>query len=318
MRTRDFLRAACACALACAGGGAAAAEEEKDAAREIAAAAHGNDIWLVAVIRQPGEEPRFGEPRNVTRRPGYDNQPFFLPDGNRFYYTSIREDGQADVWRYDIGAGESRRVTQTPQSEYSPTVPADGDGISVVRVDKDGRQELWRYGTDGKPGKILVEDEKAVGYHVWMDETTLALFIVGEPTVLKTVDLRSGRAREAGRDIGRSLQALPARPGVAYIEPGEGGERWIKLLQWPAGVVQPLTQPLEGSEDFLLSARDGELYMAQDRTLHVWARRPGAWRLVANWSEVLPGPVTRLAMSPRGDLLAIVVAESMPEPEPAE
>ena len=72
-----------------------------------------------------------------------------------------------------------------------------------------------------------------------------------------------------------------------------------------------------GSEDFLLSARDGELYMAQDRTLHVWARRPGAWRLVANWSEALPGPVTRLAMSPRGDLLAIVVAESMPEPEPA-
>src|SRR5258708_16942898 len=51
--------------------------------------------------RQPGRV-SVGVPVNVTARPGYDNQPFFLPNGRAFLYTSIREDSQADIYRYDI------------------------------------------------------------------------------------------------------------------------------------------------------------------------------------------------------------------------
>jgi len=281
--------------------------EEKDAAKEIAVAAPANDIWL-ASIQKGKDGPTLGEPRNATHRPGYDNQPFFLPDGQHFYYTSIHEDGQADIWRYDIASGESKQITHTPVSEYSPTVPPDGDGISTVRVEKDGSQKLWRYGADGTPGKAIIDDEKAVGYHAWIDEDTLALFIVGEPNILRTVDLRSKRKRDIATEPGRCIQVVPARPAVAYIAPNEDKSVWLKTLQWPAGLTSQVTQPLEGSEDFVLS-NDGELYMAHEQMIYAWQHQPGKWRVVADFSGKLPGAITRLAVNARSDLIAFVVAE---------
>jgi dipeptidyl aminopeptidase/acylaminoacyl peptidase len=286
--------------------------EETDAAKDIAAAAPANDIWLATLEHTPGAKGSMtlGKPRNATKRPGYDNQPFFLADGKQFYYTSIRDDGQADIWRYDIGSGESTRVTTTPESEYSPTVPPDGDGISAVRVEKDGSQRLWRYAADGTPGKAIIDDEKGVGYHAWIDDTTLALFIVGEPTLLKLVDLRSGRKRDMGKDLGRCIQAVPARPGLAYIEPYDDGKTYLKMLQWPSGLTRLVTEPLEGSQDFALG-NDGELYMAREKSIYAWQHEGGKWKAIADFSD-LPGPITRLAVSPSADRMAFVVAESAP------
>jgi dipeptidyl aminopeptidase/acylaminoacyl peptidase len=284
--------------------------EDKDAAREIATQAPANDIWLVPLEHIKGSKgsSTLGTPRNATHRSGYDNQPFFLPDGKQFYYTSIHEDGQADIWRYDVESGESTRVTTTAESEYSPTVPSDGAGISTVRVEKDGSQRLWRYGADGKPDKPIVDDEKGVGYHAWIDDTTLGLFIVGEPTLLKVFDLRSGRMRDIGKDIGRCIQVVPARPGLAYIEPHADGKKWLKFLQWPSGLTRLVTEPLEGSEDFTLG-NDGELYMAREKSIYGWEHENAKWKLMATFTDV-PGPITRLAVNPRADLMAFVAAES--------
>jgi dipeptidyl aminopeptidase/acylaminoacyl peptidase len=305
---RIFSRsAAIALAVFATAAGADEKKGEQDAAHDIAAAAPANDIYLAALEKHKAGV-TLGEPRNVTHRPGYDNQPAFLPDGQRFYYTSIHEDGQADIWRYDIASGESKRITSTPESEYSPTVPPDGVGISIVRVEKDGSQRLWRYSDDGTPGKAIVNDEKAVGYHAWIDEDTLALFIVAEPPVLRTVDLRSKRTRDIATGIGRCIQAVPGRPEVAYIEPNKDGSTWLKLLQWPAGLTRLLTPPVEGSEDFTL-APDGEVYMAHEQAIYAWQHEAGKWSVIADFAGKLPGAITRLTVSPHADLIAFVVAE---------
>src|ERR1043165_5982756 len=73
------------------------------------------DIYLIPL--NPG--PSLGRPINITRRAGYDNQPSFTPDGRSVLYTSTREDGQSDIYRYDIAAQTTARVTSTPESEYS-------------------------------------------------------------------------------------------------------------------------------------------------------------------------------------------------------
>ena len=64
------------------------------------------DIY-VADLRTVGRKLTVATPVNVTKRPGYDNQPFFLPSGHAFLYTSIREDGQADIYRYDLDRNTS-------------------------------------------------------------------------------------------------------------------------------------------------------------------------------------------------------------------
>jgi len=75
-----------------------------------------------------------GAAANVTHRPGYDNQPAFLPGGRSFLYTVIGDDAQADIYRYDLAAGQSTRLTATTESEYSPTPLPQGRAFSVVRV----------------------------------------------------------------------------------------------------------------------------------------------------------------------------------------
>ena len=41
-------------------------------------------------------------PVNITNRSGYDNQPSFSKDEKSIYFTSIRNDKQADIYLYNI------------------------------------------------------------------------------------------------------------------------------------------------------------------------------------------------------------------------
>src|SRR5690349_17822283 len=79
------------------------------------------DIYL-APLRQQGGRWLVGAPVNITNRPGYDNQPSFTPDSRSVLFTSVRGDGQADIYRYDRRTRSTSRLTNTPESEYSATV----------------------------------------------------------------------------------------------------------------------------------------------------------------------------------------------------
>src|SRR5215813_5792800 len=43
-----------------------------------------------------------GKAVNITNNPGYDNQPFFLPDSSGLLFSSNRDGKQNDIYRYDI------------------------------------------------------------------------------------------------------------------------------------------------------------------------------------------------------------------------
>ena len=136
----------------------------------------GTDIYLVrlrsgATISDP--------PENLTNRPGYDNQPAFTPDGKAILFTSIRADGQADVYRLDLATRAITQLTKTPESEYSPTPLPTGTGFSVVRVEMDSTQRLWAFNAQGHSPVLLLPDVAPVGYHLWLDDHTLALFVDG-------------------------------------------------------------------------------------------------------------------------------------------
>src|SRR5438045_9070128 len=109
-----------------------------------------SDIFMVEVKtkldrKERTDELKFGEPKKITDFVGYNNQPFFMPDGHGILYTSIRNK-QADIYRYDLRDEGTTQVTNTPESEYSPTLMPDRKNISVVRVEADGKtQRLWTF-----------------------------------------------------------------------------------------------------------------------------------------------------------------------------
>jgi WD40 repeat protein len=281
------------------------------------------EIFLAPVTTVSGAI-TIGPPANITSSPGYDNQPSFTPDGTALFFTSARggAGGQAgppprppqtDIYRYEIASREISRITSTPESEYSPTVTPDGSHITVIRVESDGTQRLWRFTLDGRLPELVLADVKPVGYHAWATAETIALFVLGKPSTLQLADVRTGTAVEVARDIGRSIQRMPGGH-VSFIqrqagEAGTAAALTIMELDTASRKTTRVVSVVPGATEADTAwMPDGTLLMALKDVLYAWRSGQKEWRRVADLSQLGLGGVTRLAVSPSGDRLAIVAS----------
>ncbi len=272
----------------------------------VFAQAPATDIYLAPLSTVAGK-PVLGIPVNVTHRPGYDNQPAFLPDGSGMLYTSVREDGQADIWRYDPATGTSSRVTTTPESEYSPTPLPSSPGFSVVRVEADSTQRLWAFAPDGSTPRLLLPGVKPVGYHAWSDRGDVALFVLGSPPTLQLVPAGDTAPIEVARDIGRGLQRVPGERRILFAQRDSAGFVITSLNLDDRAVTAVVRAPLN---DFF--AYTGGALVAADST-RLLRFRPGvdsAWIPGDDLAALGIRRVTRIAVSPRGDYVAFVADDS--------
>src|SRR3954451_16871017 len=254
-----------------------------------------------------------GAPINITRSPGYDNQPSFTPDGSAILFTSIRGGTQTDIYRYDVGSGGTTRVTATAESEYSPTVTPDGKHISVIRVEADGTQRLWRLTLDGGAPELVLTDVKPVGYHAWTDTHTLALFVLGSPASLQIADTQSGKAETVVAGINRSIQRIPGGATISFVQrlpaASDGGESRLKISELDPATkrITPLIDAVAGAKEADCAwTPDGMLVMANNDVLYGWKRGDTAWRRLADLGALGLHGVTRIAISPKGDRIAFV------------
>jgi hypothetical protein len=274
------------------------------------------EVYL-ATLKIDGDSVTVSSPVNISNRAGYDNQPSFTADGGAVFFTSARGGGaggaQMDIYRYDIASSTLTQVTRTAESEYSATLMPDGRHISVIRVEADKTQRLWKFPLAGGAPSVILADVKPVGYHAWIDENTVAMFVLGQPATLQVADVRTGRAVVVATDIGRSLQPVPGG-GVSFIQrSGSGGQRTMTVSRLTLAGGQPATQPLTptppgATEEFVAWAPDGTALIAAGGQLHAWRRGSQGWRAVADLSALGLKNVSRLAVSPAGDRLALVAA----------
>ena len=270
----------------------------------IAAAAPGTDV-IVAPLDASAPSLRVGRPRRATTRPGYDSQPAFLRGDPGLVWTAIH-DGQADVYRQDGDGGGITQVTDTPESEFSPT-PWPGGALTLVRVEGDGRQRLWRYRADGTPGAPVLPDVDSVGYHAWLDSSRVALFVLGSPPTLHVTNVTSGADTVLARRIGRSLQPVPGRAAVSFVQVGPDSSVAIHRLDGDSLTTRRLTEaPTDAPSGDHAWTPSGHLLMTTEDSLVAWRRGRADWRPVAALDTM---DVSRLAVSPSGDRLAMVVGE---------
>ena len=284
------------------------------------------EIYL-ATLAVRGETVVIGTPLNISENPGYDNQPSFTPDGLGVLFTSVRGGRKADsgnsaatgsdIYRYDLKAGRISQVTDTAESEYSPVVTPDGGHISVVRVESDGTQRLWRFSTKGQSPELVLREIKPVGYHVWVDADTLALFVLGQPPTLQVVERKSGKAEVIASSIGRSLQRMPDG-GISYVlreastatePPGRKPIPRLSVNRFDpkTGQTRQLVQIPDGATDADLAwTPDGMLLMALQGQLLGWREGDKQFRQVFDLASLGLKGVTRLAVHPGGELIAVV------------
>lgn len=271
-----------------------------------------SDIFIVDV-KTKDSELKFGQPKKITSFTGYNNQPAFMPDGRSVLYTSIRNK-QADIYRYDIKTGATAQVTTTPESEYSPTVMQGGKSISVVRVEADGTQRLWSFPLSGGAPTLLLENIKPVGYHLWIDDHTLALFILGAsgmPNTLQIADTRTGKTEVIADNPGRILRRVPNQNRFSFVHKISDREWTIKAFDLRARTSASLIVTLPGVEDYAWLP-DGTLLMAKNSKL--FAVRPligKDWEEVADFSTAGMTRITRLAVSPKGNRIAMVAVAAV-------
>jgi hypothetical protein len=150
------------------------------------------DLWLFKIEKKENTYTAVN-PLNITNRAGYDNQPAFTADGKSILYASIREDSQADIYRYDIKSKLHTNLTKSKVSEYSPTVLPDESGFSAVVVEPDSAQRVWIIGFDGSFMRFASDVTDSVGYHSWLNTDTMLYYKLTEPHSLHSLNTKNGR-----------------------------------------------------------------------------------------------------------------------------
>jgi hypothetical protein len=260
----------------------------------------GSEIFLID-LRHANGEITLGEPVNVTNRKGYDNQPAFSRDGKQLYYTVIDSSAQADIFRYDVARRATERVTSTPESEYSPTPLRDG-GISVVRVERDSTQRLWKF-RDGR-AMLLLPNVKPVGYHAWIDDNWLALFVLGTPNSLRIARVGNDSANIVAYEIGRALQRIPGTRDISFVQRDRDSLMHLRVFRSANGRIDQLGALPPGGE-YHVHLKSGVILASAGTRL--FQRVGTEWRELADLRAL--GRVSRLALSPDEKRLAVAVME---------
>lgn len=250
------------------------------------------------------------KPVAIATEGGYENQPFYSPDGATLLFTANRDGKQTDIFELDRKTRRVRRLVSTPEGEYSPAITPDGKGISVIRVEADGTQRLWRFDRAGREPRLVLTDIKPVGYHAWIDEDQLALFVLGQPPILQHARVRTGKAEVIARDIGRSLHRVPGTQMVSFVHRESLDALWVKQFDPATGTITPLVRLVSGSAEGDVTWMTRETLLTSSGTkIFAWRRGDKEWRELYDVAGQKLGAVTRMAVAPDGRTIAIVVAE---------
>jgi dipeptidyl aminopeptidase/acylaminoacyl peptidase len=267
------------------------------------------DIWLMD-MKQDNEQYTFSNASNITSRDGYDNQPAFTPDGKYVLFTSIREDDQADIYKYDIAKKSTSQVTKTPTSEYSPTIMPGGKYMSVVMVEKDSSQRLWKFPVKGGAPKLVLPAIDSVGYHCWYNKKSVALFILTNPFTLQLAELNKPQTQLLGRNIGRSIHRITKdkKPLILYVSIAQHGTSRYILACDEKGKHDYIDaiKTVDDSEDIAV-LKNEILLMASGSKLYkynLWKDK--IWKEIADFSAYGINNITRLAVSEDGSRIAVV------------
>ena len=274
----------------------------------VSIAQEAHEVYLFDLVKNDSTNSYTLEnPINISDNKGYyDNQPSFLNDGMGVLFSSTRND-QTDIVLYDIELKEKRWMTNTAGSEYSPQQTPNKKFFSAIKLDTDDTQLLWHYSFRRKKPRVLV-DKLKIGYHAWLNEKVLVSFVLGEPSVLQVTNLKFKIKYPIAKNIGRSIHKIPTTELISFISL-EHDEPEIYSIDPISSEKKYIADPLEGSQDMAWTP-DKTIVMGKNNKLYKLT--PGedkTWIEIASIEEFNLNGITRIAISPLGNKIAIVVEE---------
>jgi Tol biopolymer transport system component len=259
------------------------------------------DIFLCS-IKKDSTNYIFSKPENITNRPGYENQPYFTPDGNKILYV-VADSQQTDIFSYNIQAEINLQFTETAESEYSPAYTPNRKFVSVVRVDADSGQRFYSIPLNDLKNPQLIINTDSIGYACWLNDSSLAMFILGPANTLQLLNTITHERKLIASDIGRCLKLSPDGTKMFFVLKSNPSEWYIYSLDCIDHILKRVASTLPHSEDFAIMP-DGNLIMGSEGKLFLLENTSG-WKMIADFSVYLKD-FYRLAVNKDGTLLALV------------
>jgi ketosteroid isomerase-like protein len=272
-----------------------------------------SEVWVGSLDMSGG---RFAVSNlvNVSNHPGYDNQPAFFSDG-RLVFTSqiaiLDETGHAvQAVIHDFASGKSEPVVGA--LGFSPTPAADGSLMML----RDGHVVL----RDAAGHESQLTETTDAGYFTRFDERTWVLFMNDKQRRIVIYDPKTKALDTMAVGAATGPFRIPRKRAVSFVAvepfPAPEGEAAktapprklvLRQLTLDDRVVTTLaTIPFPTSGSHVWTSR-GTLLMASGHTLYEWnPAKLDDWHAVATFDNPELQGLTRIAISPRGDRLALV------------
>jgi hypothetical protein len=273
----------------------------------VAFAQPGTEIYMFD-LKLKKDKITISNPVRVTNHPGYDSQPFFHPEKSILYYASADTSGRTDIVTYNYQTKASSKFTSTSEREYSPTVTPDKKFVSCIIQRDDGKQDLGKYPIDGGDATVIINN-LTVGYHAWINNENVIVFVLGEPQTLRMYNVSSGKDILLSDSIGRSLLLIPKTKTISFVDKSSSPKHLIKRIK-SIDAIDVLGEALPDREDIAWT-NDGRIVMSDGEKLFYFdTEKDKVWKPVDVISETLPlKGITRLAINAAGDKIAIVMNE---------
>jgi len=257
------------------------------------------DNWLLT-MSQKNNKLALENPKNITDRNGYDNQPVFSPDGTYILYTSIRDSLQSDIYKYEISTNTILQHTNTSTSEYSPTFMPGGKSISVVMVEKDSAQRLWSFPVRGGKPECILKNIDSVGYHCWFSKNRLGLFVLTKPFTLQLAGMGKQTPYIIADSIGRCIKMNNHM--MYYTRKNDKGENYLYQFNLP-GLNSRMLMKLPG-EDFCFQGQ--QIIATSGSKVFVTDASGSKWILVSDLAPFGINNLGRIAINSDGTKIAVV------------
>ena len=260
------------------------------------------DIWLASISNGVP-----GEPVRINTGNGYNNQPHFSEDGSVIYYTREVSDGEAvqtDIAAFNTRTSTTTMVNNTSESEYSPTPIPNRKALSVIQVEADQKQRLWAIDVASGEIELLLADAQPVGYHAWINDSEVAMFILGDSFTLQTASIDNKDTRLVADNIGRSIRKHPHTDEILFVDKNRE--------PWQIAAYDPDTRQVRGvmplfpaNEDFTIDA-NGTYWSGNGSKLY--KRSPGdrRWELTGDFKTFGINHISRLAINLKSNQIALV------------
>jgi Tol biopolymer transport system component len=255
--------------------------------------------------------------KNVTAKPGYENQPFFVPDGKSFLFVQSAGE-QTDIFEYFLESGETKQVTDSKNMEFSPQSSPDNQTISFVTDGEGANQSVWKIQrSDPVKASWLLESQperEPVGYYSWNHETGYIVYWSRYGFSIRLVhESKEIFKYVSGDAVPSSPQIIPGTNKFSFLHRQGDETVYIKELDPETLAIRPLVTTV-GSNSHYGWTPNGTILMIEGSVLHLWSgKRDEGWKELVDLSSHGVASATRLMVSPDGTKLAVVGQPTKPE-----